>query len=75
MEYMENGELFDHIVAKKRIAEDDAKLMFHQLIDGVEYIHKIKIVHRDLKPENILLDQKNSLKIVDFGLGNTYNEN
>jgi 5'-AMP-activated protein kinase catalytic alpha subunit len=27
-----------------------------------------------LKPENLLLDDKNNLKIVDFGLSNTYKE-
>lgn len=33
---------------------------------------KINVAHRDLKPENILLTYNNSLKIVDFGLSNTY---
>lgn len=35
-------------------------------------MHKLNIVHRDLKPENLLLDHKNNIKIVDFGLSNTY---
>lgn len=69
---MENGELFDYIVKNKRIKEDEARKLFHQIIDGIEYIHKIGITHRDLKPENILLTYNNSLKIVDFGLSNTY---
>jgi 5'-AMP-activated protein kinase catalytic alpha subunit len=29
---------------------------------------------RDLKPENLLLDHSNNVKIVDFGLSNTYKE-
>ena len=38
----------------------------------MHYIHKLGICHRDLKPENLLIDFDKSLKIVDFGLSNTY---
>jgi len=38
-------------------------------------LHRLKVVHRDLKPENLLLDDNKNIKIVDFGLSNTYKEN
>lgn len=38
-------------------------------------MHQIGIVHRDLKPENLLLDYRKNLRIVDFGLSNTYKKN
>ena len=72
MEYCEGGELFDYIVQKKRLSEDEAAYFYYQLINGIEYIHSKGVVHRDLKPENILLDKNNVLKIIDFGLSNYY---
>lgn len=72
MEYANGGELFDYIVASTRIKEKEACRFFQQIIAGVEYIHKLNVVHRDLKPENLLLDHNKNIKIVDFGLSNTY---
>ena len=74
MEYASGGELFDYIVKRKRLQEEEACRFMQQIISGVEYIHKVRICHRDLKPENLLLDDQNNIKIVDFGLSNTYNE-
>lgn len=71
MEYGESGDLFQHIIKHKRLSENEACMYYHQLINAVEYIHKLKFVHRDIKPENLLLDYNNTLKLVDFGLSNT----
>ena len=73
MEYASGGELFDYIVKKKRCTEEEACCFFQQIIAGVSHIHALNIVHRDLKPENLLLDHHNQIKIVDFGLSNTFN--
>jgi serine/threonine protein kinase len=72
MEYASGGELFEYIVKVKKIKEKEACRIFQQLIAGVEYINKLNVVHRDLKPENLLLDHKMNIKIVDFGLSNTF---
>ena len=72
MEYCENGELFNYIVSKQKLDQDEASYFFYQLINGLDYIHHKNIVHRDLKPENLLLGKGNILKIVDFGLSNYY---
>ncbi|WVZ13381.1 hypothetical protein V8G54_010947, partial [Vigna mungo] len=70
MEYVKSGELFDYIVEKGRLQEDEARHFFQQIISGVEYCHRNMVVHRDLKPENLLLDSKFNIKIADFGLSN-----
>lgn len=75
MEYCSGGELFDHIVAAGRVREPEACWFFHQILAGVEQIHRMNVVHRDLKPENLLLDEHRNIKIVDFGLSNTFQEN
>ena len=72
MEYCEGGELFNYIVKKKRLSEDESSYFFFQLINGIEYIHSKGIAHRDLKPENLLLSKNKILKIIDFGLSNFY---
>ena len=68
MEYCSNGELFTMISTGGKIEEYLVKRMFHQIVEGVAYIHSRNIAHRDLKPENILLDDTLNAKIADFGL-------
>ena len=75
MDYCKGGELFDYIVKKGRLNEEETSFFFYQIINGLEYIHSKNIVHRDLKPENLLLTDKNKLKIIDFGLSNYFNLN
>ena len=79
MEFVAKGELFQHIVERTRydscqlrIPAQDACQLFKQIVAGVSYLHRLNIVHRDLKPENLLLDWNDTVRIVDFGLSNTY---
>lgn len=51
LELVTGGELFDKIVQSKKLNEDQARFYFRQLVEGVEYCHKLGICHRDLKPE------------------------
>lgn len=74
MEYVSGGELFDYIVSKGRLPQDEARKFFHQIISGIEYCHYHKIVHRDLKPENLLLDNEYNIKLADFGLSNVIHD-
>jgi 5'-AMP-activated protein kinase catalytic alpha subunit len=72
MEYIKGIELFDYINLKHYIDEIESCRFFQQIISGIEYLGKIKVVHRDLKPENLIISNTGTIKIVDFGLSNTY---
>ena len=73
MEYCDGGELFNYIVEKEKLEEDEASMFFYQLINALDYIHSLGIAHRDLKPENLLLLENKTIKIIDFGLSNYFN--
>ena len=74
MEFCEKGELFDLILSRRKLSEEESSYYFYQLVNGLEYIHLNNIIHRDLKPENLLLTKNNILKIIDFGLSNYNSE-
>ena len=68
IEYCSKGELFSYIVSKNKLTENEARVFFRQILNGLSYIHSMNVAHRDLKPENILLDIDGRAKISDFGL-------
>lgn len=69
-ELASHGELLHRIIAKGRLEESEARILFHRIVAGVEYCHYNMVVHRDLKPENLLLDSEGMIKVADFGLSN-----
>ena len=67
MEYV-CGDLLSFMRKRSKISEPTAKIIFKQIIKGLQYIHKKKIVHRDIKLDNVLIDLTNTVKICDFGV-------
>jgi len=75
MELMGGGELFDYVVEKGTLTEEEASAIVNKVTSAVVYMHQLNIIHRDMKPENLLLVRKPSnpgdipsVKIIDFGL-------
>lgn len=56
----------DHLVAKGRMSEPEAKRIFRQIVSAVSYCHSNGVVHRDLKAENLLLDHNMNIKVSSF---------
>ncbi|MEQ2251579.1 hypothetical protein ILYODFUR_012476, partial [Ilyodon furcidens] len=68
LEYCPGGELFDYIIAKDRLSEQETRVFFRQIVSAMAYVHSQGYAHRDLKPENLLIDEDHNLKLIDFGL-------
>ncbi|KAG6552632.1 hypothetical protein Mapa_005832 [Marchantia paleacea] len=68
LEYMDAGTLADVLHEQKKISEEYLAEMSRQVLTGLAYLHKKKIVHRDIKPSNLLLNNKQEVKIADFGV-------
>ena len=75
MEYLMHGELCKYITdveINKNIGfgENFGRLIFSQLLDGLEAFHNLNICHRDIKLNNILIGENDYiLKYADFGMG------
>jgi len=68
MEFCPYGD-FSSVLTKTRIFTEDSKLArtyFHQLIEGIDFLHSNGVSHMDLKLDNLLLSKDFTLKITDF---------
>ena len=83
MDLMEGGSLKDFIINRYIsnninnqnenyfITDEESSIIIKNILEGLNYIHKMGIIHRDLKPENIMFKKPfdiNSLIICDFGI-------
>ncbi|KAI9023496.1 kinase-like domain-containing protein [Phycomyces nitens] len=73
MEYVPGCNLDEHLQkAGGSLSEDEARLIFRQLVIAVSYCHSRWVVHRDLKTPNVLVAPDGIVKLADFGLGNRF---
>jgi len=85
-----NLQNFNHIVFVLEYIDSDLRKLFrsnqywaqkhvlvimYQLFLGLNYMHSMRICHRDLKPANILIDERCKIRIADFGLARSWEEN
>ena len=73
MELVQGVSLLSFLKSKpyRKIDESDCKFIFTQIMKGMHYLHSRGVCHRDIKLENIIIDDKNNIKLIDFGFGAT----
>ena len=66
--------MYDYIMKHRRgLPEEQARKYFMQILEAINYCHKLHVVHRDLKPENVVFFEKLGIvKLTDFGFSNLF---
>ncbi len=68
MEYIAGTSLAELISRHGVLPVGQLRPIAAQICGGLEAAHKAGVVHRDLKPHNVLIDERQQVKIIDFGL-------
>jgi tRNA A-37 threonylcarbamoyl transferase component Bud32 len=68
MEYLAGGSLDKRIDAKKPLETARVLDWLDQAAAALDAAHEAGIVHRDVKPGNLLLDDRDHVKVADFGI-------
>jgi serine/threonine-protein kinase len=73
MEHLGGGTLADR-GRRGAISHEDSLRWLRETADALDAAHRRGIVHRDVKPANLLLDDRDSLKVADFGIARVVDE-
>ncbi len=72
MEYAKGGCLGDRML--RHYPWERALTVIKQAVLGLNYAHNNNIIHGNLRPSNILFDERDIVKLSDFGLPEHYSE-
>ncbi|KAA6369548.1 MAG: putative Serine/threonine-protein kinase CBK1 [Streblomastix strix] len=74
MEYVPGGDMMNLLMKKEVLSEDEVRFYMAECVMAVEAVHNMGYLHRDLKPDNLLITKQGHIKLSDFGLATTGNE-
>ena len=58
----------------KGMGEELAQHYFRETCLGLDFLHINNVIHRDLKPDNLLKMTDGTVKIVDFGVSELFDD-
>lgn len=64
-----------NLMKKGELSFDQKKHLMIQILKSLYYAHLNQIIHRDIKPENIFIDNALNVKLGDFGLALSSEDN
>ncbi|KAA6362947.1 MAG: putative AGC/NDR protein kinase, partial [Streblomastix strix] len=74
MEYVPGGDMMSLLIKKEMLSENDTRFYIAECVLAVDAVHQMGYLHRDLKPDNLLITKEGHIKLSDFGLATTGNE-
>jgi eukaryotic-like serine/threonine-protein kinase len=73
-EYVE-GQSLDALIRRERyLSNDAATLVLHEVCKALKFAHDRQVIHRDIKPANILISRLGEVKLADFGIATSRDE-
>lgn len=67
MELIE-GQSLNDLLSQNTLTPDRAIEIVKEVAEAIAEAHHHGIIHRDIKPSNVALNQRNEVKVLDFGL-------
>jgi serine/threonine-protein kinase len=68
MEFVEGQTLRELVRVRGAIDLPRALVLLREMLEGLEYAHRLGVTHRDIKASNVLISFTGQAKLVDFGL-------
>lgn len=68
MDFHEGETLAARMHRKNGLPLQETLSLAHQMLMGLDHLHRKGVIHRDVKPENILVDEDGHLRLIDLGV-------